>query len=186
MSGLSDQERLEMLRRAAGAERRNSPRSLVFLAVVVLLVAGVYAGLGWTGRSGSLKSFRAAQRSQDLVRVQLDELDALRSPSSADVVQVHERLVSPVTLLQQAAEKVEIAKPEYDSERSESDSGSTHRRIIRFKPMRLESAGDALRWAQQVEDDIPGMRVYSMDFNAARDRRGWDVTVQFSRLEKKQ
>lgn len=52
--------------------------------------------------------------------------------------------------------------------------------------MRLESAGDALRWAQQVEDDIPGMRVYSMDFNAARDRRGWDVTVQFSRLEKKQ
>lgn len=186
MSRLSDMDRLAMMRQASSAERRNSPRSLVALAVLLLLIAGVYAGLGWTGRQGSLRSLRSAQRSQDLVLGQLDELDSLRSPGAGGGVEVYEPLSSPVSRIVQAAESVEIPRPEYDSERSESDTGSSHRRIIRFKPMRVEAAEAALQWVRNVEDEIEGMRVYSLDLRAANDRRGWDFTVQFSRLEKKQ
>ena len=83
MTRLSDQDRLAMMRQAGAAERRNSPRSIVVLAVLVLLAAGVYAGLGWMGRQGSLRSLRSAQLSQDRVQAQLDELRSLRSPEAA-------------------------------------------------------------------------------------------------------
>jgi len=187
MTRLSDQDRLAMMRQAGAAERRNSPRMLVVLAVIVLLVAGVYAGLGWMGRQSSLRSLRSAQFSQDRVQAQLDELRRLRSPeASQGGVQVWDRLVSPVALLERAAQNAEFPDPNYDSERSESDTGETHRRIFRFKEIRGVSAVDVLRWANAVERDIDGMRVYSMDFRAPANKRGWDVTVQFSRLEKKQ
>lgn len=187
MSGLSDQDRLMMQRHAGASERRNSPRSLVVLAVLLLLGAGLYAGLGWTSRQGTLRSLRAAQGSQGLVRVQLEELEGLRSPEAQQGgVVVHDRMDRPVTLLEQAAQKAEFDAPQYDSERIETDLGDSHRRIFRFKEIRSASAQDILRWVDRVEKDITGMRVYSMDLRAGDGRTGWDVTVQFSRLEKKQ
>lgn len=187
MRPLSDQDRLQMLRHAGAAERRNSPRSLVVLAILVLLVAGVYAALGWSSRQGTLRSLRAAQGSQGLVQIQLSELDALRAPDAdREGVVVHPRMASPVALLERAAQAAEFPEPKYDSERIETDAGDSHRRIFRFKEIRSASAEDVLRWVDRVERDIPGMRVYSMDLRVGEGKRGWDVTVQFSRLEKKQ
>lgn len=187
MSRLSDQDRLMMLRQAGAAERRNTPRSLVVLAALALLASGVYAGLGWTGRQGTLRSLRSAQDSQRLVRQQLDELDSLRSPEAdGGGVVVYDRLDRPVTLLEQAAQNAEIPAPTYDSERIETDTGDSHRRIFRYREIRSASVEGVLRWVDRVEKTIPGMRVYSMDLRVGEGRRGWDVTVQFSRLEKKQ
>jgi len=116
--------------------------------------------------------------------VQLDRLEELRGADGGVVI--HERLASPVALLERAAQNAEFPDPKYDSERIEADLGDAHRRIFRFKEIRGASAQSVLRWVDRVEKDIPGMRVYSMDLRPSADRGGWDVTVQFSRLEKKQ
>lgn len=186
MSALTEQDRLQMLRRASASERRNSPRGLVYLALALALAGGVYAGTGWASRRSAVRSLAAAQDSQRIVRTQLSELESLSSPASGGGVVIHERLASPVASLERAAQAAEFPDPKFESERIERDLGEAHRRIFRFKEIRGASAAGVLRWVDRVERDIPGMRVYSMDLRPSADRGGWDVTVQFARLERKQ
>lgn len=187
MIPLSEQDRFAMQRQAATTERRNSPRMLIVLATLVLIASGMYAGLGFTKRSASIKSLESAQLTQQNVQRQLEELQSLRNPQAGSGGPViHDRLVNPLTLLEQSAEKAEIDTPQYDSERSESETASAHRRIFTFRKFTVANAGDVIRWASIVERDIEGMRVHSIVLDAANDNRGWTVNISFSRLEKKQ
>jgi len=187
MTPLTDQDRLMMRRQAGTTERRNSPRSLIVLAAVVLVIAGAYAGLGMTKRNASLKSLSSAQFTQQNVQSQLEELRQLRGPQAGgDGPVIYDRMINPVSLLEQIASTAEIDTPPYDSERSESETDSVHRRVFRFRPFTVADAGEVIRWASMVEMDILGMRVHRLELEATNDRRGWTVNISFSRLEKKQ
>ena len=134
MSRVSDQDRLMMQRRASAAERRNSPRMLIVLAMIVLLAAGVYALLGYTQRAGALRTLSSAQFTQRNVQSQLATYRSLQDPQeSGDGPVIYDRLSSPLSLLQQAARNAEIEPPVFDSERSETATGSAHRRVFVFK-----------------------------------------------------
>jgi hypothetical protein len=183
----NDQDRLMMQRQAATAERRNSPRAMIALATVVLVVAGIYAGLGFTKRGTSLKALGSAQLTQQNVQAQLEELGQLRNPGAGrEGPVIFDRMISPIALLEQSAEKAEIDVPQYDSERSESETAAAHRRIFTFRQFTVADAGEVIRWASSVEQDIEGMRVHSLVLDVAGDKRGWTVNISFSRLEKKQ
>lgn len=187
MSRISDQDRLMMQRRASAAERRNSPRALIALAVIVLLLAGVYALMGYSTRAGAIKSLASTQLTQRNVQSQLDTYRSLQDPAaSGDGPVIYERLSSPLSLLQQAARNAEIDPPVFDSERSETPTGSAHRRVFLFKEFTVAKASDPIRWAAAVERDIEGMRVHSLAMRAKADKTGWVVRISFSRLEKKQ
>ncbi|GAB5497137.1 MAG: hypothetical protein Phyf2KO_22170 [Phycisphaerales bacterium] len=187
MSRVSDQDRLMMQRRASAAERRNSPRMLIVLAVIVLLAAGVYALLGYTERNGALRTLSSSQFTQQNVQNQLATYRSLQNPQeSGDGPVIYERLSNPLSLLQQAARDAEIEPPVFDSERSESEAGSAHRRVFVFEQFAVAKASDPIRWAAAVERDIEGMRVHSLLLRPKPDKTGWNVTLSFSRLEKKQ
>ena len=187
MIGISDQDRLMMQRRASAAERRNSPRILIVLAMIVLLAAGVYALLGYTQRAGALRTLSSAQFTQRNVQSQLATYRSLQDPQeSGDGPVIYDRLSSPLSLLQQAARNAEIEPPVFDSERSETATGSAHRRVFVFKEFTVAEASDPIRWAAAVEQDIEGMRVHSLAMRPKPDKTGWNVTLSFSRLEKKQ
>lgn len=187
MTPPSDQDRLMMQRQAATAERRNSPRALIAFAVVVLIVAGVYAGLGFTKRNASIKSLSSAQLTQQNVQSQLEELRRLRNPETDRLGPViRDRMINPLSLLEQSAEKAEIDFPQFEMERSESDNGVVHRRIFIFRQFTVADVSEVIRWAGLVEQDIEGMRVHSLELSVNSDKRGWTVNISFSRLEKKQ
>lgn len=187
MTPLTDQDLLMMQRQAGAAERRNSPRALIILATLVLIASGAYAGLGMTKRKASLKTLSSAQYTQQNVQSQLEELRQLRGPQAGgEGPVIYDRMVNPLSLLEQSASKAEIDIPPYDSERSESETSSAHRRVFTFRQFTVADAGEAIRWASMVERDILGMRVHRLELEATNDRRGWTVNISFSRLEKKQ
>lgn len=187
MSKVSDQDRLMMQRRAQSAERRNRPRVLVVGAVFLCLVGGIYAAYGYSQRASALERYKSARLTQVNVQNQLERYQELSNPQSAgDGPVIHERMVSPISRLQQAAQNAEIEAPVFESERSEEDTGSVHRRIFRFNTFTVPDASDVVRWAQRVESEIEGMRVHSLEMSAKSDKRGWGVDISFSRLEKKQ
>lgn len=187
MTRISDQDRLMMQRRASAAERRNSPRALIALAVIVLLIAGVYALLGFSTRTGAMKTLASTQLTQQNVQRQLNTYQSLQDPAaSGDGPVIYERLSSPLSLLLQAARNAEIEAPVFDTERSETPTGSAHRRVFVFKEFTVAQASEPIRWAAAVERDIEGMRVHSLAMRTKPDKTGWIVNISFSRLEKKQ
>lgn len=186
MTALSDQDRLAMQRLAAAAERRNRPRWMVVLAVVVLIIAAIYAGLGVKDRAAAIRALRAAQAQQNTIRQQLDELASLSSPDQVDGgVQAYAPLGQPVTLLEQAAKRAGMEAPPLPKVRTEKVGDSMSRQIYTYSELRVPSAEDVIAWAAKAQATIPGMEVYRLDMRPATGLSGWKVEIQFSRLEKK-
>lgn len=183
MSRLTDEARLHMLRRAGAAERRNRPTWLPRLGVLAMLVAGVYALLGWNVQRAAHAELRATQAGDARLTATLEEIAQLRDSPDQGGPQVYEPLSGPQTSMESAAIAVGLEAPAPPSQSSDQVADGISRKIYFYKDVRHGSAEALFEWLVQVERTIEGMRVHSLDLRTVGET-GWLMDVRFSRLEK--
>lgn len=182
MSRLSDETRLRMLRAAEGAERRNRPRWMPRLGLLAVLIALLYAGLGWFERGRALDQLRAARSSDAGLTLVLEEIERLRETPNQGGPRVYEPLAGPQTSMEAAAVAVGLDAPAPPTLNSAEVTPGIDRKIYFYKDVRHSSAETLFEWLVEVERTIEGMRVHELDLKTVGET-GWLMDVRFSRLE---
>ena len=183
MSRLNDDQRMRMLRQAGAAERRNRPGWMPRLGLLLILIALVYAGLGWNAQRKALRELEATRSGDAQLTAVLDEIDRLKNAPNQGGPTVYEPLTGPQTSMENVAVAVGLDAPAPPTQNSDEVAPGISRKIYLYKDVRHSSAQTLFEWLVEVERTIEGMRVHSLDLQTDGDR-GWRMDVRFSRLEK--
>lgn len=183
MSRLTDDQRMRMLRQAGVAERRNRPGWMPRLALLLILIALIYAGLGWSAQRKAIRELRATRAGDAQLTAVLTEIDRLRDSPNQGGPEVFEPIAGPQTSMENVAVEVGLEAPAPPTQSSDEVAPGISRKIYFYKDVRHSSAETLFEWLVEVERTIEGMRVHSLDLQTNGDR-GWRMDVRFSRLEK--
>lgn len=177
-----DEQTLRLLRDTATAERRNRPRWMISLGLAVLAGGLIFAGVSWTAHTAAtrqLASERADDR--DLTNMLL-EIQRLSEPPEQGDLQVYDPLEGPVTMLEDAADRVGLDRPAPPRlDRDEQVTPTISRKLFRYTNVTHGSADALLQWLTEVEQTVEGMQVHSLELIAGDST--WRMSVTFSRLE---
>lgn len=180
---MTDEARLHMFRRAGETERRNRPRWMILLAGLLLAATVGYALLGWLDRRDAVDSLRSARGADSSLTLVLDEITTLSQPLEAGDLGPFPPLTTPQTLLQQLATRAGLDTLDPPTARESEVNDRISRRTFQYGSVTHPSPEGLLRWLDEVERGIMGMRVEFVDLRPNRARNGWELSVRFSRLE---
>lgn len=183
MTRLSDEAKLHMLRKAGATERRNRPTWMPRLGVLLVIIASVYALLGWNAQRAAHRELRSTQAGDTRLTATLDEITQLRDSPNQGGPEVFEPIAGPQTSMESAAVAVGLDAPAPPSQSSDQVGSGISRKIYFYKDVRHGSAEALFEWLVEVERTIDGMRVHSLDLRTVGET-GWLMDVRFSRLEK--
>lgn len=186
-SSLVEQARLELSVAAAAGERGNRPMHWVFLAGVLLVIAGAYALyniVSWGGQQAALQN-QASQTSR--------MLDAIDSYKRA-VDQVNSRIFDPDPA---AGAKLEMLMDEAGLSRvpvAVEDGFGGLARGAKQKQYRAtlndQDPEPVLKWIELAlhRGTVSGLALSSLDMRPGKHMPsgivGWNVTVRFTRWER--
>lgn len=173
---------------AAMAERRNRPRHLLILAMVLLLVSCLM--LLWSMSSRNAASTDLSNATAEAQRVQnlISEWKSLKA-SSADTskMKLNEPLTTFYSKIESAATrsgvKERIPSAQAQSETRDARSGAVQKRI-RYQRVSDPDLGALVRWIQAACEDVPGLEVYSLKVQPLTAQGLWQIDVTFSRWER--
>lgn len=176
---------------ASRGQRRNQPKLLIALGAIALVAAGIYAGLGYSGRLSA----------QSRIDIAAAELAALSTASAqyAEAKDLQSKLGGPDRLridplmLDKLRESARTAglEPKADNERDDarpSPRGFKRRQYeINFE---ASSAETLFTWLEEVPSRLPGMQLFQLFMqpgNATADEKpGWNARVVFTRWEQQE
>jgi hypothetical protein len=179
-----------MLLAASDAERANRPRWMVRLGLVLVLGAVVYAGLSWMAFRGAVSGLRSTQAGDFALRGTLAEIGSMSGAPDPDAVVAHDPIPNPQTIMEQQAVMVGLDRPAPPRIGDDRVGGGISRKTFRYTSVASPSAGALLEWLLGVERAIPGMEVRGLDLRPRAGRgagvapTGWELDVEFARLEK--
>jgi hypothetical protein len=185
----AEQARLELTMAAAGAERANRPRGLLYLSLVLLAAAGIYALMGLSARSAAISKVAAARRSADEVIQMTNDLKTLQATLEARGVEYNPNVPN---LLEQLAQE---HRAEPASVVTEQTSGLSGPNMIQKKyPMKfVNQSPDALLGfldATQESPQTAGVEISRIEVkpggpDATTGQVLWNMDVDFTRWERK-
>lgn len=178
---ISEDLRYELADAARIAEVANKPRSLLALATVLFLIAGV--ALIWTLRSHEAAAGRLESQSGYLRTVEnlQTQYAVLADIESKGPVNQHGPLPDLYSRIEAAARAAGLVNdPPIPQDRSQSMGGLRKNTYI-YK-MQDPSLQNLLTWVEQARRRVPGLEVSSLEILPAA--KHWNFNVTFVRWER--
>lgn len=183
-SRLTADDRYELATRAQNQQRSNSPRHLIMLGVLLLIVSLIVLGVAWQTRAAALNANQ--QMARDAVKVQnlIAEIEALKLAQS---LQTEEDIFQPLpdilstlqSLARQAQFEVDLGLPRNPLSRPEGNA------ILKTYPYVVSdpSLEHLLDWIKLAQQQIPGLQVRELSIQPRN--QNWTMSVVLARYERK-
>lgn len=181
---LTPDDRYELATRAQSQQRLNSPRHLIMLGLMLLVIALIVLVAAWqTQRSAIDKNAKAAR---DLVKVEnlITEIQGLKlaqqQSGQEDIFQPLPDILSQLQGLARRAEfENELGLPRNPGSRPEGNA------ILKTYPYTVRDASlvHLLDWVRLAEDEIPGLEVRELSIQPSN--QNWTMSVVLARYERK-
>lgn len=178
----AESARLELGVAASAAARKNRPRVLVFLAILVLIGAAIYALVQFRARSAALADLET-KRSRLLKIQQLsEEIDRLKKRESARGLDPDPRVASKLEMLAAGVNFTLIGPV------SDSDAGSASGLVQRKYTARAQNQDPAamLRWLLATQGpETPGLEIARVSLRPGGGEGSYNADIDFTRWEKR-
>lgn len=182
---MSEDERYEQAMSAAASERRNRPRHLLLIPLLLFCIAGLVLAFALFSReTARLRLEQQEMRYDRLVEgvVQLRQLSLDSQDSNG-----HNSLGEPINDLLSRMETYATQaglqeKPRVPQQRRDSTRGAVRPRYI-YPAMTDRSLSALLDWLRISQNNVPGLFVYSITLRPVPSR-GWSMDVTFARWER--
>jgi hypothetical protein len=181
---LSADDRYELATRAQNQHRLNSPRHLIMLGLLLLVIALVVLGVAWQTQSAAIdKNERAAR---DLVKIEnlITEIRALELAQADSTLEMNfEPLPDILSTLESIARRAqlesELGLPRNAGSRPEGNA------ILKTYPYTISdpSLEHLLDWVKISEQEIPGLQVRELSIQPRNQL--WTLSVVLARYERK-
>ncbi len=183
-SRLTADDRYELATRAQNQQRNNSPRHLIMLGVLLLIISLIVLGVAWQTRAAALNANQ--QMARDAVKVQnlIAEIEALKLAQS---LQTEEDIFQPLpdilstlqSLARQAQFEVDLGLPRNPLSRPEGNA------ILKTYPYVVSdpSLEHLLDWIKLAQQQIPGLQVRELSIQPRN--LNWTMSVVLARYERK-
>jgi len=184
--GLSADDRFELALEASRAERRNRPRSMVYLALLVLLLCATFALFSWRGAASAEREMQLQEARLQDVSEKLERLGALELVESVSdgggSVDPQEVLSTFVDIASEAG--LEDKLPSINFIRQEGTDGTMYEwRWTKRERVSDPDLGAVLRWIVESVERIEGLEVTQLLVKPQARQGKWDVDVAFRRWE---
>ena len=186
---LSADERDDLAQLAERAEQRNAPRSLVLLALIALLIAGLAVFAAWR-RDGRLRA-DLARRDAELRQINemAAQYNALQQELNADTdAGGLDPIPDILTRLDAQATRAGVDLTGVNPKTTYDGLGEGLRLRRDSYQLRTASIEAPLRWVRFATSEIPGLRVHGIKLQTpprARDNT-WVLDITFARIERYQ
>lgn len=173
----------ELAMRAGRAERANKPTMLLLLAMLVL--AGTFLFLLTSvSRLSEARGDLASRRSNaEQMAMLVAELKQMRDYSSEAATLVHESDPQIMSRISQVAASAGVQGLPLPTSLPDITAKDRPVKRVRFSyQISNPSLAPVMQFLSQVEQQIPGMRVYAIKITPDKER--WSVGVTLSRLER--
>jgi hypothetical protein len=181
---LTDDERYDLAMVAAASERRNRPKNLIVVPLLLFVIASIMLIYGiFTLESGRVKLQSQESRVNKLVNnvVILKELE--QTGDAPGVEGILDPITDFLTRAETYATDAGLGKaPALPATRRDRFPGFVRVRQV-YTNVVDPSLPALLQWVKITQDEIPGLFVYSLALKPAGDR-GWTLDVTFARWER--
>lgn len=186
---LTDDERDDLAQLAERAEQRNTPRSLVILAMIALLIAGAAVLAAWR-RDASLRA-ELDRRDTELRRINdlAAEYGALQERLTQGAGQTGlEPIPDILTRLDAQATRAGVDLSGVNPSTSYDNAGEGLRRRRDTYSLQTDTIEAPLRWVRFATSEIPGLRVHRIQLQtpARANQNRWRLDITFARVERYQ
>lgn len=183
---LSEDERYEQALAAAASERRNRPKHLLFIPMLLFMVTGLVLAFAIFSRESSrIRLDQQEQRFSRLVSgvVELRELRASRQDSGA--IGQLDPIENLLSQMEGFATQAGLAdKPKVPQSRRDRTLGTgvVRQRYV-YSGVTDPSLEALLKWLHVSIDGVPGLSVFQLSLHPVAGR-GWSMDVTFARWER--
>lgn len=179
---LTTTQELELQAISGAAQRRNQPRFLLFLAVILLLVSVFYA---YSGLNASKKAHQFAAR-KAAVAVQIDgkiaQYNTLNQGGPEGGLETRFPVNSRIrSTLESSAEIFGLETPTVTQRPERAGLDYPLRRQIVTAQLSDAPLEPTLKWINSATKNIDGLYVAGVEFSPTP--RGWQIEVRFARWE---
>lgn len=183
---LSDDERYEQALAAAASERRNRPRHLLVVPLLLFMIAGLVLAFAIYSRESSRIRLEQQQQRLDRLVSGIVELRELRAAgqNSGPVGQL-EPIENLLSQMEGFATQAGLAeKPKLPQSRRDRTLGTgvVRQRYV-YSGVTDPSLEALLKWLRISIDNVPGLSVYQLSLRPLPGR-GWSMDVTFARWER--
>lgn len=182
---MTDDERYVQAMSAAASERRNRPKHLLLIPLLLFCVAGLVLAFALFSReTARLRLEQQEMRYDRLVAgvVQLRELN-LKSRDSDGQNSLGEPITDLLSRMETYSTRAGLQeKPRVPQQRRDSTKGAVRQRYI-YTNLTDRSLPALLEWLRISQDNVPGLFVYSITLRPVPSR-GWSMDVTFARWER--
>jgi len=181
---LTPDDRYELATRAQNQQRLNSPRHLIMLGLLLLVISLIVLGIAWQTRSAAISKNQTA--ASNLIKVEnlIDDIAGLEAAQSGnrqdDIYEPLPDLLSTMQALGTRAElQNDVGIPRNQGTNSQGNV------ILKTYPYTINdpSLERLLDWINLAEQEIPGMQVQSLAIQPRS--QFWNIEVVFARYERK-
>lgn len=188
MMGATDERREHYASAAAIEIRRNRPRHLLVLAMVLLLTSCIMLLWSLSARNGARAELEQARTQAANVERLVAEWKALKSEGTASSkMKLNEPLTTFYSRLEAAATRAgvkdRIPSPMPQGDTRDIRTGAVQKKI-RYQKVLDADLGALVRWMEAACEDVPGLQVYSLRVQPLTSQGLWQVDVTFSRWER--
>ncbi|MCL4221337.1 MAG: hypothetical protein KJZ65_08200 [Phycisphaerales bacterium] len=182
---MTEDERYEQAMSAAASERRNRPKHLLLIPLLLFCVAGLVLAFALFSReTARLRLEQQEMRYARLVEgvVQLREIN-LKSAASNGQNSLGEPISDLLSRMETYATQAGLQeKPRVPQQRKDSTRGAVRQRYI-YSGLTDRSLPALLDWLRIAQNNVPGLFVYSITLRPVPSR-GWSMDVTFARWER--
>jgi hypothetical protein len=189
---MGEDARFELSLAAMSHERRSRPRGILVIAVVALVGAIVFAGLGVSARSAARAEARRAIGDVAAVQMMAEELGRLdaaeRDPGGSGGVRINNPNPLLLTRMEELARQAGLQTPRQPTERRPSSDQRPGIRVTHYhygeNPNQIthSSLEAMLEWLRLATGEELGMEI--MGLNLKPDGNNWKLSVTFRRWER--
>ncbi|MCA9303894.1 MAG: hypothetical protein KC996_07220 [Phycisphaerales bacterium] len=182
-SRFSPDDRYELASRAESQMRSNHPSHLVTIAALVLLVSVVILALAWRNDAGEHKRLSSKVYQLESIKNELKTLETLRAQASTTQRNAEFDKISDMRSRQESiAASVGLESLAGVLPKTSSNNLSNATKNNYTYTVRDESLENILAWVQASTEQIPGLRVSSIDIKPTNTT--WTVQVVMYRYER--
>lgn len=181
---MTPDDRYELATRAQNQQRSNSPRHLIMLGALLLVISLIVLGVTWQTQAAAAKT--NAQTARDLVKIEnlIIEIEALKlAQSSKTEEDIYKPLPDILSTLQNLAKQAQfesdLGLPRNPINRPEGNA------ILKTYPYIVSdpSLEHLLDWVRLAQQQIPGLQVRELSIQPRN--QNWTMSVVLARYERK-
>ena len=181
---MTPDDRYELATRAQNQQRLNSPRHLIMLGLLLLIIALIVLGVAWQTRAAAMKKNELA--ANNLVRVEnlIEEIRVLKATQASSTQRDQfEPLPDLYSTLQSLGTRAQLQNdigiPRNPGSRQEGNA------VLKTYTYQINdpSLEHLLDWVKLAEQEIPGMYAQSLEIQPRN--QFWHMEVVLARYERK-